>query len=107
MSERSASSDFSAADQRRRRPPSVMIYTSDVNTCLGLCLSLHDYAQVSGRNGASSGRTLSYRQLSDRDLAVTAPPPRLPGTAIEVGGLAASAGMLQTDNKFVVAVPPG
>jgi hypothetical protein len=28
-----------------------MISTSDINTCLGLSLSLHGYARVSGRNG--------------------------------------------------------
>jgi len=38
-------------EERRRRPPSVMISISDISTCLGICLSLHGYAQVSGRNG--------------------------------------------------------
>src|SRR6056297_3716770 len=39
---------FSAELQRRRRPPSVMISTSDMSTCLGICLSLLVQAQVSG-----------------------------------------------------------
>ena len=35
---------FSDDDQRRLRPPSVMISYSDISTCLGLSLSLHCYA---------------------------------------------------------------
>ncbi len=42
---------FSAADQRRRRPPSVMISISDMSMCLRLSLSLLGQAKVSGRNG--------------------------------------------------------
>lgn len=40
-----------AASQRRRRPPSRIISSSDIGMCLGICPSLHDYARVSGRNG--------------------------------------------------------
>ena len=42
---------FSAADQQQRRPPAVMISTSDMSTCLGLSPSLHGHAKVSGPNG--------------------------------------------------------
>src|SRR5690606_33418890 len=54
---------FSAAVQRRRRPPSVMISISDISTCSGICPSLQGYAQVSGRNGGQFTKASGFRGL--------------------------------------------
>jgi len=69
---------FAAELQRRRRPPSVMISTSDMSTRLGICLSLQVQAQVSGRKWGQ----LSTIRLQCRLMGVVPHAPGYPFGAV-------------------------